>query len=207
MSHGLWDFGRACCGNYSEHVVDNACQDWRREANPVVLQHTKRTIRMNLAGSVNLESRSGNARPEHRHPLVSMVTIARYSASTIANAIESVLSQDYRPLEYIVIDGASTDGTVEIVGIYSAMLVDRSAYDRVGAFDTSFRFAADNDWAVRALIVISAICLWLVSLLTSGCSGLVYCWQYFPIGNAVYFKTRRKPAEPARNSIDPISVG
>jgi hypothetical protein len=137
-------------------VVDNACQDWRREANPVVLQHTKRTIRMNLAGSVNLESRSGNARPEHRHPLVSMVTIARYSASTIANAIESVLSQDYRPLEYIVI---------------------------------------------------SAICLWLVSLLTSGCSGLVYCWQYFPIGNAVYFKTRRKPAEPARNSIDPISVG
>lgn len=180
------------------------------------------------------------------NPLVSVITVARNSASGIAKAIDSVLSQNYRPLEYIVIDGASTDGTVDIVrsyggsisrlisekdsGIYfamnkgllassgtriiyinsddsfahsealsslvgarqgnigddpaicysdfikyypslersmlmkantafergfalchQAMLVDRSAYDLVGEFDTSFKYAADHDWTVRAM--------------------------------------------------------
>lgn len=33
---------------------------------------------------------------------------------------------------------------------HQAMLVDRSAYDLVGNFDTSYRYAADHDWAVRA---------------------------------------------------------
>ncbi len=178
-------------------------------------------------------------------PLVSVITVTRNSASTIASAIESVLSQSYRSVEYIVVDGGSNDGTVEVVrsyadrisrliseqddGIYfamnkgllassgskilfinsddafahpdalkslvdarqqyvggdpticysdfikhypsldrsmlmkadaalergfalchQAMLVDRSAYDLVGPFDTSFRYAADHDWTVRA---------------------------------------------------------
>src|SRR5258708_32826539 len=33
---------------------------------------------------------------------------------------------------------------------HQAMLVDRSAYDLVGVFDTSFRYAADHDWTARA---------------------------------------------------------
>jgi hypothetical protein len=128
------------------------------------------------------------------------------------------------PLEYTVIGGASTDGTADIVGRYGARISkfgsekDDGIYSAMNKglristgsvifFITSFRIAADQDCAMRALIAISAICLWPVSLLTSGCSGLVYCWQCFPIGNVVYFKTRRKPAEPARNSKDPISVG
>jgi glycosyltransferase len=177
-------------------------------------------------------------------PLISVISVTRNSASNIATAIESVLSQTYRPLEYIIIDGASTDGTIDIIrsykdrisrlisepdaGIYfamnkgllessgssiifinsddsfahptalasladarqrsgshpticysdfikhypsldrsmlmrantalergfalchQAMLVDRSAYDLVGCFDTSYRFAADHEWTVRA---------------------------------------------------------
>ncbi len=183
--------------------------------------------------------------PTFDRPLLSIVTVARNSAATIAKTIESVLSQNYKAIEYIVIDGNSTDGTVEIVrgyggrvsrliserdgGIYfamnkglavssgsailfinsddlfaspdavrslidarskhsetvptvcysdfikyypslnrsllvpateeyrrgftlchQAMLVDRSAYEKVGVFDTSFRYASDFDWAVRA---------------------------------------------------------
>ncbi|MGP0083744.1 MAG: glycosyltransferase [Steroidobacteraceae bacterium] len=88
----------------------------------VVLQHTKRTIHMSLAGNPNRESRSGNAHLDHMHPLVSAVSIARNSASTFANATGSMLSQDYRPLEYIVIDGASTNGTADIVGRYGARI-------------------------------------------------------------------------------------
>lgn len=53
---------------------------------------------------------------------ISIITIAYNSASTIAEAIESVLHQGYPQLEYIVIDGASTDGTQEVVARYAAQL-------------------------------------------------------------------------------------
>jgi len=178
-------------------------------------------------------------------PLVSVITVVRNAATTITETIESVLSQDYPHLEYVIIDGGSTDGTPRIIeqyrdrvsvfvsekdaGLYfgmqkglqrstgsmvlflnaddvfvgsrslshlvdarvacgiagpvicysdfvrfypklgrsfvvtatgslrqgmelchQAMLADRSAYERVGGFDTSFRLSADFDWVARA---------------------------------------------------------
>ena len=50
--------------------------------------------------------------------LVSIITVARNSEETIARTIESVLGQTYEELEYIIIDGASTDRTMEIVKGY-----------------------------------------------------------------------------------------
>lgn len=50
--------------------------------------------------------------------LVSIITVARNSEKTIARTIESVLGQTYEELEYIIIDGASTDRTMEIVKGY-----------------------------------------------------------------------------------------
>ncbi|MBL8199451.1 MAG: glycosyltransferase [Chromatiales bacterium] len=49
---------------------------------------------------------------------VSLITVAHNSAATIRGTIESVLAQDYPDIEHIVIDGASTDGTAEIVRSY-----------------------------------------------------------------------------------------
>ena len=51
----------------------------------------------------------------HEYPLITVVTITRNRASLIGRAIESVLAQTYRNIEYIIIDGASTDNTEEIV--------------------------------------------------------------------------------------------
>ncbi len=44
---------------------------------------------------------------------VSVVTIVKNGMPFILETISSVLSQDYKNLEYIVIDGGSTDGTIE----------------------------------------------------------------------------------------------
>ena len=46
---------------------------------------------------------------------ISIITVSFNSAKTIRQTIESVLNQDYADLEYIVIDGASKDGTIDIL--------------------------------------------------------------------------------------------
>lgn len=58
--------------------------------------------------------RNGISRASSR-PLVSIVTIVRNGSSSLIRAAESVLSQDYPEIEYIIVDGGSTDSTLDII--------------------------------------------------------------------------------------------
>ena len=66
---------------------------------------------------------------------VSIITVVRNNKETIKDAINSVLNQTYKDIEYIVIDGASTDGTVGIVQSYRGKIdkfvseKDKGIYD------------------------------------------------------------------------------
>jgi glycosyltransferase involved in cell wall biosynthesis len=51
-------------------------------------------------------------------PLVSVITAVMNRTDTIEKCLQSVLDQTYTNIEYIVIDGGSTDGTFEIIGKY-----------------------------------------------------------------------------------------
>ena len=60
-----------------------------------------------------MDSQSGNDRPK-----ISIVTIVLNRRDYIRGAIENVVSQHYRNFEHIVVDGASTDGTLDIIKSY-----------------------------------------------------------------------------------------
>ncbi|WP_439883006.1 glycosyltransferase family 2 protein [Pontibacter sp. MBLB2868] len=53
---------------------------------------------------------------------ISIITIVYNRCDTIADAIDSVLAQTYPDIEYIVVDGLSTDGTVAVVKSYGAQI-------------------------------------------------------------------------------------
>ncbi len=50
---------------------------------------------------------------------ISIITITFNSAKTIQRALESVLSQTYPDIEHVIVDGASSDGTKEIIEAYA----------------------------------------------------------------------------------------
>lgn len=58
------------------------------------------------------------------NPLITIVTVSYNAVTTIEQTILSVINQTYPNIEYIVIDGGSTDGTVDIIKKYA----DKIAY-------------------------------------------------------------------------------
>ena len=66
---------------------------------------------------------------------ISIITVCYNSASTIERAIKSVLSQDYSNIEYIIIDGGSTDGTVEIINKYKDKITQFVSEKDEGIYD------------------------------------------------------------------------
>ena len=51
-------------------------------------------------------------------PFFSIVTVCYNSEKTISNTLDSVLAQNFIDYEYIIVDGGSTDKTLDIIKSY-----------------------------------------------------------------------------------------
>jgi glycosyltransferase len=77
----------------------------------------------------------------------SIITVTFNSQDTIKSTIESVINQTYNNIEYIIIDGGSTDATIDIIKRYESKIAkwisekDEGIYD---ALNKGLRFATGD---------------------------------------------------------------
>lgn len=68
-------------------------------------------------------------------PLISIITVVYNGEEFLEDTIQSVLNQDYKNIEYIIIDGGSTDSSVDIIKKYDSQIAywvsepDQGIYD------------------------------------------------------------------------------
>lgn len=68
-------------------------------------------------------------------PKVSIVTVCYNSVKTIEDTIKSVINQAYPNIEYIIIDGGSADGTIDIIRKYEKHIVKWISEPDEGIYD------------------------------------------------------------------------
>lgn len=75
-------------------------------------------------------------------PLITVVTVVRNGAGLIEQTIHSVLESGYGNIDYIIIDGGSTDGTVDVIRKYADRLAHWTSAPDNGIYD-----AMNKGWA------------------------------------------------------------
>lgn len=65
---------------------------------------------------------------KNKRPLFSIATPSWNSFDTIERTMQSVLNQEFKDYEYIIIDGGSTDGTIELIKKYEPLFEGRMSW-------------------------------------------------------------------------------
>lgn len=83
-------------------------------------------------------------------PLISVITIVYNGRNILENTIKSVLSQSYSNIEYVIIDGGSTDGTLEVINKFQGSLDYWISEKDAGIYDAMNKGidCATGEWVI-----------------------------------------------------------
>ena len=71
----------------------------------------------------------------NKEPLVSIITVVYNGEQYLEQTIKSIINQSYKNIEYIIIDGGSNDGTIEIINKYQNHISYWSSEKDNGVYD------------------------------------------------------------------------
>lgn len=86
---------------------------------------------------------------EVKQPLITIITVVYNAEATLEDTIKSVISVNYRNIDYIIIDGGSKDGTVDVIKKYTSCIKywvsepDKGIYD---AMNKGWKMAEKNSY-------------------------------------------------------------
>jgi glycosyltransferase involved in cell wall biosynthesis len=141
---------------------------------------------------------------EDSQPLVTIVTPSFNQAPFLRAAVESVLAQDYPHIEYIVLDGGSTDGSVDILKQFAGRLSWESRPD-AGQADALIKGFARAKGTILGwlnaddVLIPGALSQAVTHLQANPATALVY-------GDAVYIDTEGRRLMPCRH-VRPFDLG
>ena len=70
-----------------------------------------------------------------KKPLISIITTVKNGEQHLEECIQSVLNQNYKNIQYIIIDGNSTDKTISIIKKYEKNLFSWESKEDKGIYD------------------------------------------------------------------------
>ena len=82
-----------------------------------------------------MENEPVNITDENEKPVVSIITACLNAEDTIEQTIQSVIDQTYPKIEYVIIDGNSTDGTLDIIRKYKDHITKWISEPDTGVYD------------------------------------------------------------------------
>ena len=92
-------------------------------------------------------NRISKNRKKNKYPFISIITVVYNNVSHLHKTIESILAQKYKSYELIIIDGGSTDGTIDVIKKYNKKIdkwvskKDKGIYD---AFNKGMKLASGD---------------------------------------------------------------
>lgn len=85
-----------------------------------------------------------------KKPVVSVVTVCWNASGMLERTMKSVMSQTYEEMEYIIVDGASTDGTLELLEKHADRITRWVSEPDKGIYDAMNKAVgmANGEWTI-----------------------------------------------------------
>jgi glycosyltransferase involved in cell wall biosynthesis len=82
------------------------------------------------------------------NPLITIVTVVLNASDVLRSALKSIQNQEYKNIQYIIIDGGSTDGTVDLIKEYQHVIANWISEPDGGIYDAMNKglALARGDW-------------------------------------------------------------